>query len=65
MSAYLTESGILQRDWAKRCGRDEKWATAVLNGHRGVQAADLPKIAKALGTTLQQFVKRWAAILDT
>lgn len=65
MSAYLTESGLSQGDWAKRCGRDEKWASAVLNGHRGVQAAELPKIARSLKTTPLLFYKRFLAILAT
>ena len=65
IAGYLRESELSQGEWAKRCGRDEKWASAVLNGHRGVQAADLPKIARALKTTPLQFYKRFLAILAT
>lgn len=65
ISAYLTENKIPQKKFAERCKRDEKWASAVLNGHRGIQAAELPKIAKALDTTPLKFFKRFLAILGT
>jgi transcriptional regulator with XRE-family HTH domain len=65
ISAYLTENKIPQKEWAQRCKRDEKWASAVLNGHRGVQAGELPRIAKALDTTPLKFFKRFLAILGT
>lgn len=65
ISAYLTEHAIPQKEFAQRCKRDEKWASAVLNGHRGVQAAELPKIAKALETTPLKFFRRFLAILGT
>lgn len=65
IAGYLREKGIQQKEFGRRCRRNEKWASAVLTGHRGIQAADLPQIAKALGTNLQQFTRRWAAILAT
>jgi transcriptional regulator with XRE-family HTH domain len=65
IKAYLAESGLEQREFAERCKRDEKWASRVLNGHSGIQGGDIPKIVKALGTTLPQFAKRWSAILAT
>lgn len=65
IQAYLAEAGLEQREFARRCKRDEKWASRVLNGHSGIQGADIPKIAKAVGTILPQFARRWAAILAT
>lgn len=63
--AYLAESGLQQREFARKCRRNEKWASRLLTGHGGIQAAELPRIVKALGTTLQKFTRRWAAILAT
>lgn len=65
IEAYLAENDLSQGEFATRCKRDEKWVSAVLNGHRGVQAADLPKIAKACKAAPIQFFKRWLAILAT
>lgn len=63
ISSYLTESGMTQQEWAKRCKRNYKWASAVLTGARGVSAAELPTIAKSLKVTLQKFVERWMALM--
>lgn len=63
IAGYLTESGMTQKEWAKRCKRSEKWASAVLTGTRGVAAEMLPTIARALKVTPMRFFGRWMALM--
>lgn len=65
IAGFLRENGITQEEFATRCRRDAKWASAVLTGDRGIQAALLPQIAKACDTTPLRFYKRFLAILQT
>jgi transcriptional regulator with XRE-family HTH domain len=65
MVAYRVEARLTQAELAKRLKRNYKWVSAVETGARGVQAGDLPAIAKALKTTPRKFFERWLAILET
>lgn len=62
---YRKEARLSQAKFGKACKRNLKWVSAVETGTRGVQAAELPAIARALGTTPLQFYKRFLAILAT
>lgn len=61
--ACRKEAGLTQEELGERCKRDQAWVSSIETGQRGVQAAELPLLAKGLGIGPLKLFKRYLAFL--
>lgn len=59
--ACRKDAGLTQLDLAERCKRPQSWIASIESGQRGVQAAELPVLAKGLGVPELRLYKLWIA----
>lgn len=59
--ACRKEAGLEQADLAKRCKWSPQTISQIETGLRGIQAAELPVLAKALRISELKLYKRWLA----
>ena len=55
---------LTQDEFGKACGHDKTWVSRIETGAGSFNPHELPRMAKALQTTLPKFVKLWMALLD-
>jgi transcriptional regulator with XRE-family HTH domain len=61
--ACRKEAGLTQEEFGERCGRDQKWVSAIETGRQNVLLSDLPMLAEAYRIDPIVFVKRYLAFL--
>lgn len=62
--ACRKEAGLTQAELGARCKRDQAWISSIETGQRGVWAAELPMLAKALGIKPLRLFKMYLAFLS-
>ena len=63
--ACRKKAGLTQAQLAERCKKPQSWIASIESGQHGVQAAELPLLAKGLGIAELRFYKLWMAFRDT
>ena len=59
--ALRKQAGLEQAELARRCKWKQQSISQMETGQRGIQAAELPVLAKALGVGELALYKRWLA----
>lgn len=59
--ACRRDAGLTQAELAERCKKPQTFIASIESGQRGVQAAELPMLAKGLGIPELRLYKMWIA----